>query len=847
MTHHRAVRVGITLWLALAPAILAAQEGPEARAPGVQADSIVPEVRERAASATVTELLRGRAAGLNVLESSGAVGATPRLWIRGPQSTLLRNDPLVVVDGVRVLSDPDALRLDIGGLEVSRLEDLAPDEIQSVRVLRGPAATARYGPEGAAGVLEIRTRGGTPRAEGPRIHAWSSLGVRQETTEYPASYGRPGSFGGGSTDHCSPQLQAGGFCTPTQPTATSFNALEANSPFRDGLATTAGVRLGGSAARGVVAYALSAGTEHAEGVLPNNSRDLRQVRGALSVERSGARLALTAGHARRESELPFGGGQLGDRIAGGLTGPGRETANGGYSELLIEEDAYSIGQQAEHTTLGGSLEWTALPWLTLGARGGQDQVEAQGEQRLVRNDYRDRAHDQRTRSHWGADATLRAGLPGGARGSLTGGFERLALDLDFLSRVEARGGFLAESRTTLELEQEALFARGSLQWRGVLLGGTVRRDRPASSADEAAERWSYSVGGEWSVAGASALPAWLDGLTVRAAHGGTERGLESLPWLPDLLANLAPGCTPCGPGAVERLMETEAGVDVRLSGRAELGLTGYYRLSEAVGEQPALAGGGVTNWGLEAQAAVRGGEGGAVEWRVDLSAAANRNRFTRLVDQSAGFFTRHRAGYPLGSYFVRPIIGYHDADGDGILAACRVEGPCEVQLGETAKYAGSSLPDHLGSVAGTARLRGRVTLYARADWQAGAEQLDFTSAMRCAVYHNCAVNYDPAAPMETQAAIVAHHQGSRVGFVHGADFVRLREVAVTLQAPASWTRRLGGAGVDLTFAGRNLALWTEYPGLDPETSGAGSSLFDVVDLFVHSPVRSLTTRIDVRF
>ena len=145
------------------------------------------------------------------------------------------------------------------------------------------------------------------------------------------------------------------------------------------------------------------------------------------------------------------------------------------------------------------------------------------------------------------------------------------------------------------------------------------------------------------------------------------------------------------------------------------------------------------------------------------------------------------------------------------------------------------------------RLRGRVTLYARADWQAGAELLDFTSSMRCAAYQNCAVNYDPAAPLEAQAAILAQQRGSAVGFVHGADFMRLREVAVTLQAPAAWTRRRGGAGVDLTFAGRNLALWTEYPGLDPETSSGGSSLFNVADMFAQPPLRSLTTRIDVRF
>lgn len=849
MNRFRATLSRVTLGLVLSPAAAAAQQnGPaEARAPGVRADSIVPETRDRAASASVTELVRGRAAGLNVMESSGMAGASPRLWIRGPQSLALRNDPLVVVDGVRTVSQPDGLGLDLGGQSLSRLEDLSPEDVASVRVLRGPAAAALYGPEGAAGVLEIRTRTRARRRAGePRVHAWSSLGLRQQATEFPDNYGRAGLVGTMPIGACSVQLEAEGLCTPTGD-VTSFNPLEANSPFRDGLARRAGARLGGSAGEGVVAYGLSAGTERTEGTLRNDAGDLRHIRGALAVQGPVLRLALTAAHARRDTDLPFGGLHLGNRVGAGLLGAAVETENGGYAGDFLEESTYSARQEAKHTTAGGSLEWDVLPWLALGARGGRDQTEARDELRFPGSGFQEHVSDEQARWHWGADATLRGGR-GGVRGAVTGGLERLGNELLYQSREEFNGGFQA-SETTLDAEQRALLARGSLGWRGLLLGGSVRRESPRAAGDSI-HRLAYSLGGEWTLGGTAGLPGWVDGLTLRAAHGRVERGLE---W-----ASLTPGQFPscggaCGAGAVETLTETEAGVDLRLLGRVDLGVTGYRRASDDVfGTVPFVAeAGSVTNRGVEAQASLSGPDGVRVRWRVDLTAAANRNRFASdRYGFFAGLSTAHRNGRPLGSYYLRPITGFADADGDGLLDGCFfASGPCEVQLGDTVAYAGTPLPDRLGSLAGTLGLGTRVTLSARADWQGGARVLDYTSALRCEAVgvQNCPVNYDPGAPLEAQAAVAAAFRGSNVGFVHDADFVRLREVALTVQAPGAWTRRLGAAGLELTFAGRNLALWTDYPGLDPETSTAGPSLFGVANAFDLPPARTFTTRIDVRF
>jgi hypothetical protein len=52
--------------------------------------------------------------------------------------------------------------------------------------------------------------------------------------------------------------------------------------------------------------------------------------------------------------------------------------------------------------------------------------------------------------------------------------------------------------------------------------------------------------------------------------------------------------------------------------------------------------------------------------------------------------------------------------------------------------------------------------------------------------------------------------------IHEADWLRLREVSLTYRAPAAWAERVGARSLSITASGRNLALWTKFPGTDPE-------------------------------
>ncbi len=93
--------------------------------------------------------MQGQVAGVDVLSTGGRPGQAPTIRIRGRRSISASNDPLFVIDGIPQTSGTDAIN------------DLNPQDIQSMEVLKDAAATAIYGSRGANGVVIITTKRGT--------------------------------------------------------------------------------------------------------------------------------------------------------------------------------------------------------------------------------------------------------------------------------------------------------------------------------------------------------------------------------------------------------------------------------------------------------------------------------------------------------------------------------------------------------------------------------------------------------------------------------------------------------------------------------------------------------------
>jgi TonB-linked SusC/RagA family outer membrane protein len=129
------------------------------------------------------DLLVAKAPGLTVLPGNMAGGAHT-IRIRGLNSLSRSNAPIFVVDGIRI--DAGTGSLSTGGTTSSRLNDITPEEIENIEVVRGPSAATLYGTDAANGVIVITTKKG--RA-GKARWSWSSEGgAIQDKNNYEKTY-----------------------------------------------------------------------------------------------------------------------------------------------------------------------------------------------------------------------------------------------------------------------------------------------------------------------------------------------------------------------------------------------------------------------------------------------------------------------------------------------------------------------------------------------------------------------------------------------------------------------------------------------------------------------------------
>lgn len=124
---------------------------------------------ERSAAPDLAALLSSRSPGAIITPGSGRIGAGPTIQIRGRSTLSLSSEPIVYVDGVRVNNavnqGPQGGFLGAQNAGVAnRLNDINPDDIESIEVIRGPAASTIYGTEAANGVIQVITKKGTSGA-----------------------------------------------------------------------------------------------------------------------------------------------------------------------------------------------------------------------------------------------------------------------------------------------------------------------------------------------------------------------------------------------------------------------------------------------------------------------------------------------------------------------------------------------------------------------------------------------------------------------------------------------------------------------------------------------------------
>ncbi len=129
--------------------------------------------------------LSGKVSGVNINLASGDPGASTNITIRGPKSILLSNKPLFVVDGIPVVDD--IYGSGVAGVErPSKIADIDPNNIESIKILKGGSAAAIWGSKGANGVVLITTKKGKTAKKGKfNVTISSSFSVDNPLTKFP--------------------------------------------------------------------------------------------------------------------------------------------------------------------------------------------------------------------------------------------------------------------------------------------------------------------------------------------------------------------------------------------------------------------------------------------------------------------------------------------------------------------------------------------------------------------------------------------------------------------------------------------------------------------------------------
>jgi TonB-linked SusC/RagA family outer membrane protein len=890
--------------------------------------------KERPVS-TIADVLNADAPGV-VVTTGTQTGTGSRIRIRGSSSLNLSNDPIYIIDGIRMTSNAGSSALFTGGAQPSRVGDLNPEEIENLEVVKGPSAATLYGTDAANGVIVVTTKRGR---EGPsQWNAWAEGGVLEDRNTYSTNYTIAGHFPtdpAGTYRQCTlPQISRGACVMDSVRTYNLFDDPDV-TPLGMGSRNQVGLSVAGGTA--VTQYYVSGEREAETGVLelPAFERRRLETQGLPLREwvlrpnaldklsfRANLSAAITpkldarisTGYTRldqrfsTESNATVG---VGSQAFGGPGYKNNGVVGGGLGTPLSGYRAWTPGYtwqekngQGLNRFIGSAnANWRPLTWLTANATVGIDFTDRvddillfRGEGPPINSTYR-----LGFRENWRTDiANFTANLGGTARWQVRDGInlsstvgmqyvnyyfkQNQAGGQDLPPGTQTAGAAATEysgegtvlSKTLgLFIEEqvavrERLFVTGALRTDQNSAFGTnfqnVVYPKASVSWIASQERFFHA-------------PVWLDELRLRAAYGASGRQPGSND------AQRAFGSTTSNIGGVdqpgviytaignpalrpERTSEFETGFEAQLfRSRASIDFTFYSKrtkdaLISAV-VAPSLGGptsvrrnlGAVRNRGLEVLLSARVLDRPAIALDFALNGSTNANKLLSLGETppQIGVTTRVVEGYPLFGFWGFKILGWNDKNGDGILTYDANPSLNEVFVDTVASFIGYNQPrQNVALTTGLELLNRRLRIQALVDFRGGHYWYNNTERIRCTSRQNCNGLMNPNASFAEQAMVVASRDDptrSIAGYIQPGDYLRFRELAITYRLPTAVLNRLGKlSAVSLNLSARNIAHWTRYRGVDPETDRSAGDANDTPDEFqTLGPPSYLIFRVNVGF
>ncbi|MCG6956791.1 MAG: SusC/RagA family TonB-linked outer membrane protein [Gemmatimonadetes bacterium] len=828
-------------------------------------------LQEIATPTTVRDIIGARIPGVSISHGEGTVGSGGATAIRGVGSLSLSHEPLVYVDGVRVDNNPNQTGTGSnynGG--TARINDFDPEDIESIEVIKGPAATTLYGTEASNGVIQIITKRGRTQAAQWDFH------VDQGATYLP------------SPEKIYPDVWA-----RQNDQLISMNIVANEAALGHPVFTTGHNQAYGASVRGGtddVRYYLSGDWNREEGVVTYNWQNKLNLRSNLSfvlgdqldIQFNLATMRLrtrASGYQPITTMIIWGTPLLKDARTRGFLINAPED----YNQITAIE-------QYDRTVSSVQLNHHPLPWLDQRLTVGGDFGFRRGSQLIDRTPEQPGPFGAASRGEKDlsdtrttfetVDYTATAGLDvtSGLRSetSVGGTFIRRLREsssasgeifpvpgLETVSATSTRsaGEGYVEERSVGAFVQEQFAYKN----RYFLTAG-VRGDDHSAFGKNFDFVVYPKVMGSWVASEEPFLRGlgFLNALKLRAAWGKAGQQPSTFAavrlYSPSTGNDATPTVTPSNIGNPD--LEPEVGQEIELGFDASLlddrlGVEFTYYdqstkqalISAPVQPSTGFPGsqslnlGEISNKGIELGLHSTPIRREKLAWNLDFTLATNTNEIVSLggiTIPPAATGNEQVEGFPISGMFFRKVVSAeYDANGQLVNVMCdggtgpsgKAQGGAPVPCSQAPTvFWGGPLPRWQGSLASTLTLFGDLRLYALVDYQGGNWRTNADIGASHVFFTNSkCINERPICSPEL-AAYAAMGQYQPAGTMK-AGFAKLRTVSASYTLPDVLVGRMGASRATLTVAADNLLrLWTaEYSKYghhltDPEIGKEGTAL-----------------------
>ena len=850
----------------------------EKRKVGTNIATIDSSLISRAQATTVDQAMQGKIPGAQITQNSGSPGGGGiSVRLRGVNSFISGSDPLYIVDGVIVDNESGQLA-DLGGRSnpQNRLADLNPDDIEHIEIIRGAAAAALYGSRANNGVVQIFTKRGTsgkPRFTSTTRWGTSQLRQQQPFNFYPfdvnglpitrfnyqddifhraPSWEQDVTVEGGNDQ--TRYFMSGNF-------ANEDGIMRSTSSRRTGARVNLQQQLTPTLVANVTSNYINTnneiqafGEQNDYGIMgslffaPTNV-DFRPINGVYPLPPAlGTNPLLAIDRIRNPQSI--------ERFIGSTKLTWTPLTN-----LLFD---YTIGLDNVGFTQNQFVPRNAvLGTAPLATGRAQSVVE---NNRIVNQD----ALSSYTWRPMGSfDMRTTAGLNyTSQRVRIT---SATANGLAPVGELVSAGSVFSAAQSDVQLRTLGFYGQHELAFRDRLfLNAAVRWD--ASSTFAPSERWQAFPKFSASYVAIDNRPGALNNLRLRSALGwaGSQPGIlnaysqfvsfTQLPFAgrPGFVNDVTFG----NPNLKnERAREWELGADVGfLGGRVSTEATYYNRLvSDLLFFRPLPTSTGfsrqffpigtMSNKGVELLLRTTNVDNPNLQWTSTMTYAHNKNLVESLNIQdfqsAGGYPNRIRAGEPAGvfygSYAARNCqtgallldsLGRYrrsnqTADMGATLAIREAlsGGSCNDSLN---RVIGDPNPKWMGSFLNEFTLAKKVRVRALFDGVFGNKIMNLSTRAQNAGIASNSKSYERELlpygdPRKLPPGFNARTQGIFEYWIEDGTFVKLRELSASYTLDGLGVRRYFRDGIDLTLSGRNLAVWTNYSGYDPEINLFGTN------------------------